>query len=117
MKEILRVKDLKMVISINKTNIKEEIHDSTKPIILDVFATWCGPCKYMKPIFEELSQELGEMYKFAQLNVDEARDLAIKYGVTSVPTFVFIKKDQVVGKITGSMSKEDLRAKIKEFLK
>lgn len=101
-----------MIITITKDNVKKEVQESKKPVVIDIFATWCGPCQHMKPIFEQLDQELGDLYVFAQLNVDEARELAITYGVTSVPTFVFIKNNQVVGKITGYMSKDELQNKI-----
>lgn len=105
-----------MPVSITKENVDQEIGQSSVPVVLDVYATWCGPCQQMAPIFEELSQELGSKYKFAKLNVDEAREISIKYGVTSVPTFIFIKDNKVQGKETGYMSKEDLHAKIKELL-
>jgi thioredoxin 1 len=81
-----------------------------------VFATWCGPCQMMKPFFEELAKELGANYTFGQINVDESRELAIDFGVTSVPTFIFIKNNQVVAKETGYMPKDQLKAKISELL-
>lgn len=105
-----------MAISITQQNFEKEIVQETKPIVLDVYATWCGPCQQMMPVFAELESELGSTYKFAKLNVDEARDLSIKYGVTSVPTFIFIKNNEVKGKETGYMGKEDLVDKIKELL-
>lgn len=105
-----------MPVSITKENVDQEIGLSTLPVVLDVYATWCGPCQQMAPIFEELEQEIGNKYKFAKLNVDEAREISIKYGVTSVPTFIFIKDNKVQGKETGYMSKEDLEAKIQELL-
>lgn len=105
-----------MPVSITKENVDQEIGLSTLPVVLDVYATWCGPCQQMAPIFEELEQEIGKKYKFAKLNVDEAREISIKYGVTSVPTFIFIKDNKVQGKETGYMSKEDLEAKIQELL-
>ncbi len=103
------------IVSIKKENYKQEIADSDKPIILDIYATWCGPCIQIAPIFEELAREYGHLYKFAKLNVDESRELAIMYGVTSIPTFVFIKNNEVLGKETGYLSKEDLLGKIKSF--
>ncbi len=105
-----------MVVNITKDNVKKEIQESSKPVVIDVFATWCGPCKHMKPIFEELQKELGDKYNFVQLNVDESRELAITYGVTSVPTFIFIKNNEIKGKVTGYMSKEDLRTKVESYL-
>ncbi len=106
-----------MAIDITKENFEKEIEKSTLPVVLDVYATWCGPCLQMKPIFEELSQEYGNKYKFAQLNVDEGRELAINYGVTSIPTFIFIKNKEIVGKEMGYMSKDQLLKKITEYLK
>ncbi len=105
-----------MPVSITKENIKEEIEQSSLPIVIDVYATWCGPCQQVAPIFEELAKELGDICKFAKLNVDEARELSIYYGVTSVPTFIFIKNNQIKYKETGYMSKNDLKTKILEFV-
>lgn len=101
-----------MPVAITQQNFEQEIAKETKPIILDVYATWCGPCTQMMPIIEELEQEFGKKYKFAKLNVDEAREISIRYGVTSVPTFIFIHNNTVKGKETGYMSKEDLQEKI-----
>src|SRR6266446_6663066 len=80
-----------MAISITPENHEAEIKKSGTPVVLDIYATWCGPCQQMNPTLDELEKELGDQYKFAKLNVDEAREISIKeYGVTSVPTFVFI---------------------------
>lgn len=103
------------MIAITKNNIDQEVYTSTKPVVIDVYAIWCGPCQYMKPIFEQLEQELGDHYKFVTLNVDEARDLAIEFGVTSVPTFLFLQGKEMRGQETGYMSKEDLKSKIKLY--
>jgi thioredoxin len=105
-----------MAIHITADNHEEIIKKSTKPIIIDAYATWCGPCVQMNPIFEELEKELGDSIAFAKLNVDDARELAIQYGVTSVPTFLFIKNGEVKAKETGYMAKEDLHSKIKQHL-
>lgn len=106
-----------MITSVTQDNFQKEIQEENKPVVLDVYASWCGPCQQMMPIVEELEQELGSTYKFAKLNVDEARDLSIKYGVISVPTFLFIKNGEVKGKETGYMSKEVLKEKIESTLK
>jgi thioredoxin 1 len=105
-----------MSLNITSENFATEIEQSKDPIIIDVYASWCGPCQQMMPIFDELAQELGDTYTFAKLNVDEGRDISIKYGVTSVPTFVFLKDGQVKAKETGYMNKEDLKTKIEEHL-
>ena len=106
-----------MPISITKENIKEEIEQSALPVVIDVYATWCGPCQQVAPLFDELSKELGDVCKFAKLNVDEARELSIYYGVTSVPTFIFIKKNEIKHKETGYISKNNLKSKILDFVK
>lgn len=105
-----------MIVNITKHNFKQEIEQSTKPVVIEVYATWCGPCQHMTPIFEELEKEMGANYTFAKLNVDESREIAISYGVSSVPTFLFLKNNQVAGKEVGYMSKSDLESKIKELL-
>lgn len=105
-----------MVINITKQNFKAEIEDSKKPVVIEVFATWCGPCQHMMPLFEELEKELNSKITFAKLNVDETRDVAIHYGITSVPTFLFIKNNKVMAKEIGFMSKEDLKEKMLELV-
>lgn len=105
-----------MPITVTNQNFQTEIEKETKPIVVDLYASWCGPCQQMKPIFKELETELGDLYKFVEVNVDDAREISIKYSVTSVPTFVFIKNGQVLGKEMGYMNKDTLKAKIKNYL-
>jgi thioredoxin 1 len=105
-----------MAISITRENVEQEVGQSTLPVVIDVYATWCGPCQQMMPIFDELEKEMGNLVKFTKLNVDEARELSIQYGITSVPTFVFIKNNEIKHKETGYMNKTDLKAKIEEFI-
>lgn len=105
-----------MALMITNENVEQEINNSPLPVVLDVYATWCGPCQQMAPIFEELEKELGSKCKFLKLNVDEAREISIQYGITSVPTFVFIKNGEIKHKETGYMNKNDLRSKIENFI-
>lgn len=105
-----------MATSITKDNFTAEIENETMPIVMDVYASWCGPCQQMAPHFDALEKELKGTYKFVKLNVDEARDISIKYGVTSVPTFIFLHNNQVKGRVTGYMSKADLKARVEEYL-
>lgn len=104
-----------MIISLTKQNLPE-VEASKNPVVIDVYATWCGPCMEMKPIFEETAKQLSSKYTFAELNVDESRELAIHYGITSVPTFVFLKNGKVVGKKTGYMDADEFNASIQEYL-
>lgn len=103
-------------IVITNQNFAKEIEQAEKPAILDVFATWCGPCQQVAPIFEELAEELGEHYVFASLDIDQARDVAVQLKVTSVPTFLFFKEGKVVGRTTGYLNKGAMKLKIQEFL-
>ena len=103
-----------MAVSITPENHDDAIKNASKPVVLDIYATWCGPCQQMDPILEELEKEFGHEYIFAKLNVDEARDVSIRFGVTSVPTFIFIHNGQVKRKETGYMDKEMLQEIINE---
>ncbi len=105
-----------MALHITKSNFAKEVEQEKKPIVIDVYASWCGPCKLMEPIFEELDKELGATYKFLKINVDEEREFSIKYGVTSVPTLLFIKNNNVVGREVGYLDKEALSKKIIQYL-
>jgi thioredoxin 1 len=105
-----------MIRLLTKENIKEIVVEATLPVVVDVYASWCGPCKFMEPVYEEIAREYDGKYVFAKLNVDESRDLAIEYSITSIPTFLFIKNNTVIGRETGSLSKEDLLSKIREYL-
>ena len=105
-----------MVIDVTGDNFKKEVLESKIPVILDVFANWCGPCQQIAPVFEELAKEMSAKCKFGKVNIDEERSLAIEHSVSSVPTFVFVKDGKVVGKETGYMTKEDLKAKIEKLL-
>jgi len=104
------------IINVTEANVKKEVEESTLPVVIDVYASWCGPCQQMTPIFSELEKEMGEKYKFAKVNIEESRELSIKMGVSKIPTFIFIKNNEVRGKTEGYLSKEDLKAKIEEFL-
>jgi thioredoxin 1 len=105
-----------MVVTITKLNFEEEITKSKLPVVLKIYASWCGPCMQMAPLYDELAKELSSTYKFAQMNVDDSRELSIQYGVTSIPTIIFIKNNEVVGREVGYLSKDDLKERILEYL-
>lgn len=106
-----------MIKTLNKENFVQEIEQAALPVVIDVTATWCGPCQQMKPIFEQLAKELGQLYSFLELNVDESHELAVKFNVSSVPTFIFINQGKIVGTERGYMPLSELREKIEEYLK
>ncbi|MGA9530279.1 MAG: thioredoxin [Candidatus Babeliales bacterium] len=103
-----------MILHITAENFHKAVEQTPKPVVLDIYADWCGPCQQMAPIFEELANDFQDTYIFAKLNVDESRELAIKLGVSSLPTFLFLKKGVVVGKVTGYLDKHSLKHKIEE---
>lgn len=105
-----------MAIELTNENFKQVVQESIKPVVVDVHAQWCGPCQYMAPIFEELEQELSDTITFAKLDVDEARETSMACGITSVPTFLIFKNGSIASRKTGSMSQDNLRSWIQEYL-
>lgn len=81
-----------MVVKITNDNFEEEVLKSDKPVLLDFWADWCGPCKMMSPVVEELADELEGQVKVGKVNVDEEAALALKYQIMSIPTLVVMKK-------------------------
>ena len=96
-------------------NFDAVVLSADKPVFVDFWAPWCGPCKVMSPIVEELAGEMEEVL-IGKVNVDEHSDIAQKYNILSIPTFIIFKSGQVAEQFSGSMSKEALRAKIEKHL-
>ena len=101
---------------ITSQRFEEEVLKASKSSVIDVYADWCGPCKHMAPVFEEVSQELKDSYSFFKINIDEERNLAIQYGVSSIPTILFFKAGNLVGREVGFMGKDVMKEKIAEHL-
>jgi len=97
----------KMLI-LTDVNFEEEVLKSNLPVLVDFFATWCGPCKMMGPIVEELAKELEGKVKVVEVDVDKAPQSAEKYAIMSVPTLILFKNGQVVKQMVGFQSKADL---------
>ena len=87
-----------MVVKITNDNFEEEVLKSDKPVLLDFWADWCGPCKMMSPVVEELADELEGQVKVGKVNVDEEAALALKYQIMSIPTLVVMKKGVFEGR-------------------
>ena len=95
-------------ISLNRNNFEEVVLNSSKPVLIDFWATWCGPCRMQSPVIEELSDELEGAAVIAKLNVDENPELASQFSVMSIPTLVIIKDGKVVDRKTGVTPKATL---------
>lgn len=93
---------------ITTENFEKEVLNSDVPVLVDFFATWCGPCKMMSPIVEELAKEMEGKAKVYKVDTDEEQDLAIKYGIMSIPTFIVFKNGEPVGKAIGMRDKDEL---------
>lgn len=100
---------------LNGENFSEAIN-SDMLVVVDFYADWCMPCRYISPILEKLSKEFDGKAKFYKLNVDENQEVALEYGISSIPTVLFFRKGKVVGGFIGAMPESAVRAEIKKAL-
>lgn len=96
------------VLSINKHNFNNEVLDSNVPVLVDFWAPWCGPCRMLSPLVEEISKEQGEAIKVCKVNIDENPDLAEKFNVMSIPTLLVVNKGKVTASSIGFRPKKSI---------
>ena len=96
------------VISLNEKNFEEEVLKSDKTVLIDFWASWCGPCKMMSPVIDAIAEEMGEKIKVCKINIDEEQNLAVKYNVMSIPTFIVIKDGKEVSRSVGVQDKSEI---------
>jgi thioredoxin 1 len=104
------------VIELTDAAFDQTIHSSDVPVLVDFWAPWCGPCVMIAPILKEIADEYGDKVKICRLNVDDARDSAMEFGISAIPTLILFKDSQVQKKWVGLTSKKNLAAAIDELL-
>ena len=102
------------IIELDSSNFESTISDTSVPVVVDFWAPWCGPCKSIAPILEELASELGESVKISKVNVDNNSEIATKYEIRAIPTILVFKNGEIAETIVGLTSKDDLKAKLVE---
>lgn len=101
----MEVKD--MVTVLNEKNFDREVMQSDKPVLVDFWASWCGPCMMVSPIVDELAEEITDV-SFCKVNVDDERELAIKFGIESIPTLLLFENGKIKNKLIGAVPKSEL---------
>jgi len=105
------------LVHLDDKNFEAEVMKSRTPVIVDFWASWCGPCRMLEPIFEETSEDYMGKLKFAKLSTEEQPQLSEKYDVMSIPTMIIFKDGREAGRIVGAMPKEHLKKEIDKILK
>ena len=104
--------DNSATVTIDEGNFEAEVTQSAKPVLVDFWAEWCGPCKMIAPLLDEIAREKGDVLKVGKVDIDKNQSLSFKYNVRAIPTLLFFKNGQVVDQVTGMTSKKDLLGRL-----
>ena len=105
-----------MAMQLTGSNFETEVYQSDIPVLVDFYADWCGPCKAMAPVVEALAEEYRGKAKVGKINTDDNQDIAMEYGIMSIPTFLVFKGGKVIKKMRGMQDKRTLVAAVEEAL-
>lgn len=105
-----------MALQITEANFESEVLGSAVPVLVDFWATWCGPCKMISPIVDQVSTEMAGVAKVCKADVDVNKDLANRFGIRSIPTLLFFKNGELVDTIVGATSKDNIISHLKALL-
>jgi len=101
-----------LISALTQDNFEKEVLQSATPVLVDFWAEWCGPCKMIAPLLDELADEYDGKIKIGKVNIDEQQALATKYGIRAIPTLLLINKGEVAEQMVGAKSKRDLKASL-----
>jgi len=104
------------IINLNEQSFKEAIEKSSAPVLVDFWAPWCGPCKAIAPILEELATELDGQVQITKVNVDDNSAIAAEYNIRAIPTLLLFKGGELADQFVGMVSKDDLKSKVQAYV-